>query len=103
MRRMSVFHQNSGNLLGVGDGFPNTEFWWSTDILLIINPSTGMDQEIHPSRQGRIDSVKINASPLRMRECVMFSSSIWSSLIFHSLIAFMVNKIESGVELLRQQ
>ena len=44
------------------------EFWWSTDILLIINPSTGMDQEIHPSGQGRIDSVKINPSLLRMRE-----------------------------------
>ena len=45
------------------------EFLLSTDIILIINPSTGMDQEIPPSRQGRIDSVKINASPLRMREC----------------------------------
>ena len=44
------------------------EFWWSTDILLIINSSTGMDQEIHPSGQGRIDSVKINPSLLRMRE-----------------------------------
>ena len=40
------------------------EFWWSTDILLIINPSTGMDQEIHPCGQGRIDSVKINPSLL---------------------------------------
>ena len=45
------------------------EFWWSTDILLIINSSTGMDQEIHPCGQGRIDSVKINPSLLRMREC----------------------------------
>ena len=35
--------------------------------LLIINPSTGMDQEIHPFGQGRIDSVKINPSRLRMR------------------------------------
>ena len=43
------------------------EFWWSTDILLIINSSTGMDQEIHPCGQGRIDSVKINPSVLRMR------------------------------------
>ena len=47
------------------------EFWWSTDILLIINSSTGMDQEIHPSGQGRIDSVKINPSLLRMRECYL--------------------------------
>jgi len=46
------------------------EFWWSTDILLIINPSSssGMDQEIHPCGQGRIDSLKINPSLLRMRE-----------------------------------
>ena len=46
------------------------EFWWSTDILLIINSSLGMDQEIHPSGQGRSDSVKINPSLLRMRECL---------------------------------
>ena len=44
------------------------EFWWSTDILLIINPYTGMDQEIHPCGQGKIGSVKINPSLLRMRE-----------------------------------
>ena len=44
------------------------EFWWSTDILLIINSSTGMDQVIHPCGQGRIDSVKINPSLLRLRE-----------------------------------
>ena len=43
------------------------EFWWSTDILLIINSSTGMDQEIHPCGQGRIDSVKIHPSRLMMR------------------------------------
>ena len=30
--------------------------------------SLGMDQEIHPSRQGRIDSVKINPSLPMMRE-----------------------------------
>ena len=46
-------------------------FWWSTDILLLINSSTGMDQEIHPSGQGRIDSVKINPSLLRTRECII--------------------------------
>ena len=44
------------------------DFWWSTDILLIINPSTGMDQEIHPCGQGRVNCVKINPSLLRMRE-----------------------------------
>ena len=41
----------------------------STDILLIINPSIEMGQEIHTYGQGRIDSVKINPSLLRMREC----------------------------------
>ena len=48
-------------------------FWWSTDILLIINLSTGMDQEIHPCGQGRIDRFisEINPSLLRMRECGM--------------------------------
>ena len=50
------------------------EFWWSTDFLLIINPSSGMDQEIHYSGQGRIDSVKINPSLLRMRECTQISN-----------------------------
>ena len=33
--------------------------------------SLGMDQEIHPSRQGRIDSVKINPSLPMMREWVV--------------------------------
>ena len=32
--------------------------------------SLGMDQEIHPCGQGRIDSVKINLSLLMMRECI---------------------------------
>ena len=36
-----------------------------------INSSTGMDQEIHPCGQGRIDSDKINPSLLRMREWLM--------------------------------
>ena len=45
------------------------EFWWSTDILLIINPFIAIDQEIHPYGQGRIDSVKINPFLLMMREC----------------------------------
>ena len=49
--------------------FPfSPEFWWSTDILLIIYLSVGMDQKIHPCEQGRIDSLKINPSLLRMRE-----------------------------------
>ena len=78
---MSVLHQNEevlGNPSLTPKRFPETreiprvEFWWSTDILLIINQSTGMDQEIHPCGQGRIDSVKINPSLLRMREWHIF-------------------------------
>ena len=70
-----MLHQNEG---GFGKSIPDAQEIYG-DLrdfqrakpegnLLIINPSTGMDQEIHPSRHGRIDSVKINASPLRMRE-----------------------------------
>ena len=39
-----------------------TSFWEGYSHSLIMSPSPGMDQEIHPSRQGRIDSVKINPS-----------------------------------------
>ena len=61
--------QVSGNLLDVGDGFPIlSRVLVEYGHLLIINPSTGMDQKILPCGQGRIDSVKINPSLLRMRE-----------------------------------
>ena len=58
-----------GNLEGGGDGFPNTsrvlvEYGQS----LSINFLQGVDQEILPCGQGRIDSVKINPSLLMMRE-----------------------------------
>ena len=36
---------------------------------LIINPSLGMYQEIHPSKASSIDNVKINTSLPMMREC----------------------------------
>ena len=100
MRRMSVLHQNDGGIVSVlhqnegvlGNGWMDflipPEFWWSKDILLIINSSTGMDQEIHPCGQGRIDSVKINPSLLRMRECPMLLMIIAiaiTSAIFHKL------------------
>ena len=51
------------------------------DILRIINPSTGMDQEIHPCGQGRIDSVKINPSLLRMRECPILKGTAWKEML----------------------
>ena len=60
-----------GIWVAVGMDFPiPPKFWWSMDILLVINPCTGMAQEIHPSGQGRIDSVKVNPPLLRMRECI---------------------------------
>ena len=65
------------------------EFWWSTDILLIINPiPRGMDQEIHPCGQGRVDSVKINPTLLRMRECKLQKcSGLGNDLKWHLLTA----------------
>ena len=44
------------------------ESWWSTDILSSSNFLQGVDQQILPCGQGRIDSVKINPSLLMMRE-----------------------------------
>ena len=38
--------------------------------------SLGMDQEIHPCGQGRIDSVKINPSLLRMREWLILDNVV---------------------------
>ena len=45
------------------------ESWWSTDILSSSNFLQGVDQQILPCGQGRIDSVKFNPSLLMMREC----------------------------------
>ena len=45
------------------------EFWWSTDILSASLFLQGVDQEILPCGQGRIDSVKINPSLLMMTDC----------------------------------
>ena len=41
------------------------------DLLLIINPFTGMNQEFHPCGQIRIDSLKTNPFLLRMREWLL--------------------------------
>ena len=57
------------------------KFWWSTDILLIINPSTWMDQEIHACGQGRIASVKINPFLPMMRDYTILKIlSVWHLL-----------------------
>ena len=47
------------------------EFWWSTDNLSASIFLQGVDQEILPCGQGRIDSVKINPSLLMMRDCMI--------------------------------
>ena len=39
------------------------KFWWSTDILSSSIFLQGVDQEILPCGQGRIDSVKIKINP----------------------------------------
>ena len=53
------------------------EFWWSTDNLSASIFLQGVDQKILPCGQGRIASVKINPSPLMMKE--------WSLHLFRNL------------------
>ena len=52
-------------------------------------PSQGVDQEIHPSGQGRIDSVKINPSLLRMREWMI---KTWCNLFWLKTTLYPVGK-----------
>ena len=60
-----------------GKDFPiPPEFWWSTDNLSASIFLQGVDQKFLPCGQGRIDSVKINPSLLRMREWIMPSVKI---------------------------
>ena len=47
------------------------EFWWSTDNLSASILIQGVDQNILPCGQGRIDSVKINPSLLMMRDWII--------------------------------
>ena len=61
-----------GNLEVGGDVQPNaSRFEAVYGHSLIINPSLGMYQEIHPCRASSIDSVKINTSLPMMREWVV--------------------------------
>ena len=59
------------------------KFWWSTstDILFIINPSLGMDQEILPCRLMSIESIKSNPSLLMIhgiaRYCMVLHGVAW--------------------------
>ena len=65
-----------GNLEVGGDVQPNTSRFEAVyGHSLIINPSLGMYQEIHPCRASSIDSVKINTSLPMMREWVVHPSS----------------------------
>ena len=56
-----------GNFEGMDFPIPPSS-WWSTDILSASIFLQGVDQEILPCGQGRIDSIKINPSLLMMRE-----------------------------------
>ena len=61
----------SGNLSGVGDGFPNTsrvlvEHGYNLSASIFRQ---GVDQKILPCGQGRIDSVEINPSLRMMTDC----------------------------------
>jgi len=73
------------------------EFWWSTDILHIINSSTGMDQEIHPCGKGRIDSVKIIPSLLKMREWPVQKSQTTEGNIADLYILIYIEILLSGL------
>ena len=70
-----------GNLEVIGDVKPNT---FQLDAVynhsLIINPSLGMYQEIHPYRAISIGSIKINTSLRMRREWITtsrFPSNLW--------------------------
>ena len=59
-----------GNLEVGGDVQPYTSLLWAVyGHSLIINPSLGMYQEIHPCRASSTYSVKINTSLPMMGEC----------------------------------
>ena len=61
-----------GNLEVGGDVQPNTSRFEAVyGHSLIINPSLGMYQEIHPCRASSTYSVKINTSLPMMRECLI--------------------------------
>merc|ERR1719222_411944 len=88
-KNVSVLHQDEG---GIGKSIPDAreisrgrspreiwraegmdfpippEFWWSTDNLSASIFLQGVDQNILPCGQGRIDSVKINPSLLMMTD-----------------------------------
>ena len=68
-----------GNLEVGGDVQPNSsQFEAVYGHSLIINPSLGMYQEIHPCRVSSIDSVKINISLPMMNECQILVHSVYS-------------------------
>ena len=61
-----------GNLEVGGDVQPNSSRFEAVyGHSLIINPSLGMYQEIHPCRASSTYSVKINTSLPMMRECIV--------------------------------
>ena len=69
-RSPSDISRAEGNLEVGGDVHCATQFEAVYGHSLIINPSLGMYQEIHPCRASNTYSVKINTSLLMMRECI---------------------------------
>ena len=69
-RRPRDFPRAEGNLEVGGDVQPNSSRFEAVyGHSLIIKPSLGMYQEIHPCRVSSIDSVKINTSLPKSRSC----------------------------------
>ena len=58
---------------------PRVEFWWSTDILLIINQSTGMDQEIHPCEHSHEHSLILSREGLILTLSILPCPQGWIS------------------------
>ena len=76
-----------GNLEVGGDVQPYTSRFEAVyGHSLIINPSPGMYQEIHPCWVISIDSVKINTPLLMMRKCHILSSVLFCCVNFISII-----------------
>ena len=83
-----------GNLEVGGDVQPNTSRFEAVySHSLIINPSLGMYQEVHPCRANSTYSVKINTSLPMMRECVVHSFCISIAMFGLPMIRGNVYKI----------
>ena len=90
-----------GNLEVGGDVQPNTSRFEAVyGHSLIINPSLGMYQEIHPCRASSTYSVKINTSLPMMRECLILPKKLsW----YHTMISNLSSPVSSVATTYRSQ